>query len=146
MPNDLSVTLVDVDAGKRLYARTLSSYSYNAGAGGERHFCLEVAPKGAGGLVISSASASQAAGRPASISFALSQSAAVTARVLNIAGRPVRVLVAGQAAGAGLNTLSWDLRGGSGSLVPAGRYLVEIEAVAEDGQRVTALRPLSVQR
>jgi len=147
VPSDLAVILVDEDAGKRMYARTLSSYEFNVGDSGMRHFKLQVEPRGRGGLVISSMSASQAAaGGVVSVDFVLSQSASVNAKVMNIAGRLVRVLASNQVAPAGLNTLSWDLRSNSGSLAPAGRYLVQVEAVAEDGQRVTRLVPLTVQR
>ncbi|MCD6361893.1 MAG: hypothetical protein J7M38_13635, partial [Armatimonadetes bacterium] len=146
VPSDQAVYLTDLDTGKKLYARTMPSYSFTAGAGGaQRHFELTVQPKGADNLVITSASV-QPTGAGAVVTYSVSRPCQVSVEVLNIAGRPVRSLVTGAPAPAGSNVQTWDLRSDDGTLAPSGQYLVRIEAVADNGQRVQALRPLHVAR
>ena len=145
VPKDKSVTLVDVAAGKRIYARTTPGYSYNSGQGGPREFRLEIGPGGQGALVIAAAGAT-ANRAGAAVTYTLSREACVAASVINISGHTVRVLCSGKVAAAGINTQSWDLRNAAGALVPAGRYMVRIQATAGNGQRVSALAPVAVQR
>ncbi len=145
VPNDLTVTLVDVAAGKRLYARTMPSYVYNSGQGGARAFRLEVSARVTGGLTVRAAGANLGH-QGAAITYVLSQPAQVRAQVLNMAGRLVRTLSQADAVDAGTNTLLWDLSSDAHTLVPGGRYLVVIEATTPDGQRARALQNLSVTR
>jgi len=146
VPADLAVYLSDLDAGKRIYARTLPSYTFTAGAGGAaRHFELEVAPRGADNLSIASASV-QATGAGLVVTYDVSTSCAVSVEVLNIAGRKIRQLMQSQAAEPGRAEQVWDLRSADGTIVPNGTYLIKIEAVAENGQRVQALRPAQIER
>ena len=145
VPADMNVTLVDVSAGKRLYARAMPSYVYSSGQGGVREFQLEVSPRTTAGLTIRPAGASVNA-RAASIAYVLSAEADVYARVTNLAGRPVRTLSNGEAASAGTNTLMWNLMADTQTRVPNGTYMVVIEAVGADGQRVKALQAISVAR
>jgi len=136
LPKDLQVTLTDLDTGKAVYMRTTSQYLFRSGpAGATRHLRLTVAPRSAGGLVVSGASAT-AVGSRVTVSYVASVPCTVTARVLNIAGRVVRVIASNVPASAGVNTLAWDGRGTTGSPVPAGTYLIELDAVADNGQRV----------
>lgn len=136
LPKDLQVTLTDLETGKSVYMRTTSQYVFRAGpAGVSRHLRLTVAPKSAGGLVVTGASAT-AVGSRVTVSYVASVPCTVTARVLNIAGRVVRVIASNVPATAGVNTLAWDGRNAAGSPVPAGRYLIELDAVADNGQRV----------
>jgi len=146
VPTNKRVTLVDLDTGKRMYARTMPAYSYNSGDGGARHFALEVTDNFGGGLMITSALAASTAAGGASVSYTLSAAAEVNVEVLNIAGRKVATLANDQVASAGANTLTWSGRSNAGTLCPAGRYLVRIQAAADDGQRVETLAPLSLGR
>jgi len=146
VPADQAVYLTDVDSGRRLYARTLPSYSFTAGENGaQRHFQLSVERMGSDNLVISSASV-QATGGGAMVTYSVSRPCQVSIEVLNIAGRRVRALAQAHSAAAGSNIQAWDLRSDDGTLAPSGQYLVRIEAVADNGQRVQALRPLHVAR
>jgi hypothetical protein len=145
VPADKSVYLVDETAGKRIYARTLTTYSYASGEGGARRFSLEVADRSDTGLMITAASA-RAGGGNVTVSYTLSADAEVSVEVLNIAGRKVATLAAGETAPAGLSTCAWNGRSGSGTLVPGGRYLVRVNARAEDGQQVQALVPVQLER
>lgn len=144
VPRDKAVILTDVASGKRLWARTMNSYTYNSGSGGERQFRLEIAPNMGGGLSVSLSPAAAGSGGMA-ITYTLSRPASVQMTIINVAGRTIRTLTRGSDAQAGLNTQSWDLRNDAGARVPPGRYLVRVQAAAEDGQQVTAVAPLMVR-
>ncbi|MGI5817193.1 MAG: carboxypeptidase regulatory-like domain-containing protein [Armatimonadota bacterium] len=146
VPNEMAVYLTDLDSGKRMYARTLPVYSFTTGADGAlRHFELEVAPRGADNLTIRTASV-QAGSGGLMVTYDVSCAANVSIEVLNIAGRSVRKLVQSRAVPAGGGEQMWDMRSGDGTIVPNGSYLIRIEAVAENGQRVQALRPAQIAR
>jgi len=146
VPADLAVYLTDLDTGARMYARTLPSYSFSAGADGAlRHLALEVAPRGTDSLAIRSAAVS-GGGAGLMVTYDVSSTCNLSIEVLNIAGRPVRGLVQSRAVPAGQGEQLWDLRSAEGTVVPAGTYLIRIEAVAENGQRVQALRSAQVAR
>jgi hypothetical protein len=143
--NDLTVTLVDAAAGKRLYARTMPSYVYNSGQGGARAFRLEISRRVTGGLTVRAAGANLGH-QGASITYVLNQAAQVRAQVLNMAGRVVRTLSQGDTVDTGTNTLIWDLSSDAHTLVPGGRYMVVIEATTPDGQRARAMQNIIVSR
>ena len=143
---DKSVTLVDVAAGKRIYARTVPCYTYGSGNGEPREFRLEIGPATAAGGLAITAAAARNAGQGLGISYTLSREARVSITVLNLSGRPVRTLSGDQVATAGANQAVWDLRSTNGTVVPAGRYLVRIQAATEDGQQASCLVPASVVR
>jgi hypothetical protein len=85
------------------------------------------------------------AGAGAQLSFTLSSPAAVTAEVLNLAGRPVRAL-APRNCDAGINSLVWDGRSSVGLPVPDGLYVVSITAQDEDGGETHALGRVYLRR
>jgi methionine-rich copper-binding protein CopC len=70
----------------------------------------------------------------------------MTVRVLNLAGREVAVVQRAQDTPAGQNTAVWNLLSANGTAVPAGTYLIELQAVAADGQQARAVRAVSVSR
>jgi len=82
----------------------------------------------------------------AQLSFTLSAEGSVTAEVLNIAGRPVRLIVQDRSLPAGLNTLSWDGRSGAGLSVPSGTYLIRLSAAGADGSASRSLGAVTLQR
>lgn len=91
--------------------------------------------------VVSVAAAETPAG--AAIHVALTRPADVRVTMRNIAGRVVREI------GATVDTqaaIPWDGRDLRGSRVPSGRYVVEVEAYAEDGERSRALTTLQLER
>ena len=75
----------------------------------------------------------------AEVRFTLSASAHVNARVLNIAGRPVRTLCTARDCDAGTNTLLWNATSDQGLQVPIGVYLVEVAAKHQEGECSRAL-------
>ena len=90
------------------------------------------------------AAAPTAAG--AQVTFSLSSAASVSARVLNLAGRPVSVLCTDRECEAGANLLLWSARSDQGLPVPSGTYLIEVAARTEDGAQSRALTQVRISR
>ncbi|MGM0492784.1 MAG: S8 family serine peptidase [Armatimonadota bacterium] len=146
LPADVKPMLVDNQTGRSIYLRTSTGYTYEVGdEATERSFTLRIADEGAGALAINTLSAGATEGR-AQIVYTLSQDAAVDVEVLNIAGVTVRRLIAGRAQEAGPQQLTWDGRNASGSSAPNGRYIIRVTARSDDGQQVSAIRSLQLER
>jgi len=146
VPNDKAVYLTDLGTGKRLYARTMPSYTFNAGpSGAKREFKLQVVPKDGAGLVITNAVASTSPIGTV-VTYSVSKDCKVTAEVTNIAGRVVRTVCTGKDASQGVNSLSWDMTSASGTKAPSGRYIIRVTAVSEDGQQVSTVTSAMVRR
>jgi hypothetical protein len=144
VPQDLRPILIDRARGREVYMRTSTGYDFVATAA-PTDFELELRPDTGGALAVMGL-----AGVPTrqgvEIAYSLSADAAVSARVLNIAGRPVRDLVEDKAQSAGRSTLLWDLRSSAGLSVPNGVYLIELTARAEDGQVARGMGRVSILR
>ena len=80
----------------------------------------------------------------AHVQFALSSAAQVEARVLNIAGRPIKTICTASDCEAGANTLIWNAMSDTGLRVPNGIYLVEVTARNEDGGQSKALAQVRI--
>lgn len=78
--------------------------------------------------------------------FTLSGDMAVSAEVLNIAGRPIRTIVTDRQMPTGLNELYWDGRSNQGLLVPNGTYLIRLTSRSEQGAQAQAVTTLQVVR
>ncbi|MBM3474215.1 MAG: hypothetical protein FJX75_13180 [Armatimonadetes bacterium] len=81
----------------------------------------------------------------AQLTFSLSKASSVTATVLNVAGRPIRTIVADEPLEAGLQTVLWDRRAETGLPVPAGLYLIRVTARDADGAQTTALATVALR-
>jgi len=90
--------------------------------------------------------AAQPAGPGAEITFTLSGEARIAAEIINLAGRPVRLLTADRPMTAGTKRLVWDGRSATGVSVPAGVYLVRVGAAAQSGQQATAVTSMALLR
>ena len=82
----------------------------------------------------------------AEITFTLSSAASVSARVLNIAGRPVRTICQGKDCRAGMNRLPWNGQSDRGLALPNGVYIVEATAKSGDGVQAKALTRVVLHR
>ena len=82
----------------------------------------------------------------AQVAFSLSTPASVQARVLNIAGRPVKTICTARECEAGANTLLWNATSDAGVTVPNGMYLVEVTGRAEGGGEARALTRVMLRR
>jgi len=92
-------------------------------------------------LVIMSVAATST-GVGAAIQVSLSRPAALRVTIRNIAGRTVREISA-QAERS--TVVTWDRTSALGTAAPAGRYLVEVQALADDGSLARVLTPLSLR-
>jgi hypothetical protein len=144
LPTSCRPVLRDEVTGRQVYLRTSSGYTFSLLAGeAQRKFTLELSPNAGDLLAISSLQA-QAHGKSATITYALSAPANVTVDILNLAGRLVRSLPAGDQQ-SGLTTALWDGVSATGTLAPAGTYLVRLRALAADGQAVSAVQTLRLR-
>ncbi|MEN6643956.1 MAG: caspase family protein [Armatimonadia bacterium] len=75
------------------------------------------------------------------ITVNLTSAANVSAVITNLAGRTIAVLP-NQDLEAGLSTLLWNGKNSHGSKVPAGQYLVRLQATDEDGNSASCIAPL----
>jgi hypothetical protein len=100
----------------------------------------------AAALTVSAASAQGLAGGRQALVFALSAPASVQVEIVNIAGRVIRELPAGDTTPAGVNTLSWDGCSTAGTPVPNGLYLARIVARTPDGAQAQAVVTCTVRR
>jgi hypothetical protein len=146
LPEDVRPMLVDEATGRTIYLRTSTGYTYEVGdEPTERTFALRVADDDAGALAINTLSAGADSGR-AQVVYALSQDATVELEVLNIAGVTVRRILSGRAQQAGPQQVTWDGRNTSGSNAPSGTYIIRLTARSDDGQQVSAIRSLQLER
>lgn len=148
LPRDLRPTLMDDEAGRQCAMRTVRSYRYRTAAGSSlRRFRLTVARGAEGALRISGLTRSlPRGGRTMTFHFSLTRSATTTVAVYNAAGRLVRRLPVGDALPRGLNSVEWDLRAGTGTLVPSGAYVCRVQCRSEDGQSSSAVTAIHVTR
>jgi len=124
----------------------MQGYTYHsAGAGSERTFELTVAPRTTGALSLT-ATAAQARGSNVVLTYAVTKACNVSVRVMNMAGRTIRDLVTDKPVTAGVQSELWNLCSATGTRVPAGMYLLQIEAVTESGQRVRGMAQVRVTR
>jgi len=77
--------------------------------------------------------------RFAEVRFTLAAAAGVSARILNVAGREVRVLAADRPSPSGTNTLTWDGAAATGLRAAPGTYLLELTVRSESGERHSRL-------
>ncbi len=146
VPADMQVLLVDKQTGRTLYARTMNGYTYRSeGARSERAFQLIVEPRNIGALSVS-ATAAQTRADLVTLNYTVTKACNVTVRVLNMAGRCIRTLVSDKVVAAGQQQELWNLNAANGTRVPAGTYLLQIEAVCDNGQRVQSMTTVRVTR
>jgi len=132
LPHKYEATLRDLDGGKTINLRLQPRYVFNAQEAGTRHFRLSVTPTSSQPVTLTSVAALPTRGG-GEVVFTLSQPAQCGIRIMNIAGRTIRILESDRLHSAGQNVVLWDGRTDTGSSVPSGRYLIQIEANATNG-------------
>ncbi len=142
LPRDLRPVLIDEATGRRVYMRTATGYDMELSPGEVRKLAMELAEVGP--LAVRAAAVS-AGPRPV-VALSLTADAAVDAVVMNLAGRPVRVLAKARPMAAGEHQLVWDGLGSSGQPVPPGVYLIRIRAVTGTGQQASAVARVLLRR
>jgi hypothetical protein len=78
--------------------------------------------------------------RTLAISFSLGHDAVLNIEVEDDRGRPVRILGPGALQPAGTVRMTWDRRDDRGRIVPAGAYIVRVEAATEDETATASAR------
>ncbi|MCS6830996.1 MAG: FlgD immunoglobulin-like domain containing protein [Armatimonadota bacterium] len=146
VPSSLRLKLVDTETKVTRDLRTTSSYTFTVGASGSRRLQIVAEPRGAAALRVTSLRVTRTRGGAVAISYALSDTASAKVRILNASGKVIQTLQAGEAASRGVTNLTWNGRDGAGIAVPAGSYLVEVTATAEDGQTARAVQPVVITR
>ena len=61
-------------------------------------------------------------------------------------GRLVGRVCSDRVAPAGANTVLWNARSATGTMVPAGRYLIRVTARSDNGQQAQSIVPLAIGR
>ena len=146
VPPDYNLTLVDLEAGRRRYMRTSTSYSYTTGpTGGERKFQVVADPAPFARLSISPL-AQMPAPSGATLSYTLSQDASVSVEVRTLSGMTVRRVASGRPGTMGTNLVTWDGNDQNGRRASNGPYLVVITALNGDGQMVRQSRTITLVR
>lgn len=145
LPDEYEATLQDLDGGGTVNLRLRPRYVFNPQEAGSRRFRLTVTPTSSQPVTLTSVAALPTRGG-AEVVFTLSRPAQCGIRIMNIAGRTIRILETDRAHTAGQNVVLWDGRADTGSSVPSGRYLIQIEANATNGTTARALRTLNVIR
>ena len=102
--------------------------------------------KAASSLAVISSLAAVPTQAGAQIVLSLSAPATVEARILNLAGRPIRALCHDRPCEAGANTLLWDARSDQGLRAPNGSYLVQVTAKGADGTSSRAVGRVEIGR
>jgi hypothetical protein len=147
VPRTTRLIMQDVATGKRFYLNGTSSYSFNSGTATTRMFKITPEIRTANPLrIINVFSSTSRAANSMEISFDLTQSATVSATILDASGKVVRQLQQGRAASLGTSTLLWDIRNDRAISVPAGAYILQIKAVTPDGDSAKVIQPLMVIR
>ena len=147
LPREWEAYLSDPATGTRLRMRTAASYSFATAAdGATRDLVVEVNPRSAGALAVTSLSAQPTRDGGAEIAFSLSAEAAVDVTILNIAGREVSRVASAEQMAAGAQRLLWNGRGVGGARAPSGRYLVTLQARSADGDAVSRVWAFAVQK
>jgi len=145
VPGGVRLMLKDLDAGKEVYMRTATEYTFTTPeGGGTRH--LQIVASSAGGetLGLTGVTAAQAPAGGVVISYQLTHPAAVSIEIRNISGVLIKRFAERMAAANTSETVLWNVTSDRGTKAPAGRYLARITARAENGQTIQAIRAFVV--
>jgi len=146
VPGKVSLTLVDLTTSRRQYMRTTSHYRFVPAPGERaRRFRIIAERRSVPVLQITSLRAEPGRGRGMNLTFQLSAPAETRVEVLSLSGRRVSLIEAGRRRAAGLQALSWNGLDAQGRPLPAGLYLVRVQATDEGGGRVQAERLVTIR-
>jgi hypothetical protein len=149
LPRNVKLSIRDLTTGQAFDMRSRTSASFQTGeTGATRRFSITASASVGAAMRIANLAVRSTGGRASSaaaIDFNLSTDATYEVKILAATGAPVG-LVASRAAGAGDVHLVWTGRDSAGRSVPAGAYLVQVRAVATDGEVVKVIRPFSLVR
>ncbi|GIV19282.1 MAG: hypothetical protein KatS3mg023_1033 [Armatimonadota bacterium] len=148
VPRGTALWLVDRTTGKRHYVRTTASYRFTPSQGETtRQFQLVAEPETSVGLKITGVGVTRTRGGAFHVTFHLTSPAALTAEVLSASGRPVvRLNPFGGRAVEGMQSLTWRGTDENGVALPAGAYLLQLQATDDEGRQSRVNIPLVLTR
>lgn len=145
VPKEVSLTLVDPATGTRRFLHTTTHYTYRPSRQENRRCFQIVAERGhRSPLQITDLQIEPMRGLGLRLTFTLNRAAQTTVRVCSLSGRQVSLVEQGQSRAAGLNTTTWDGRDLQGRPLPAGVYLLTLQATDEEGRQVQAVKTVRV--
>ncbi|HIE50601.1 MAG TPA: hypothetical protein EYP85_02485 [Armatimonadetes bacterium] len=135
LPGRLQAQITDLNTGKGYLLPPISHLSLPPG---QHRLEVEIAPRRDPPLQLTRVQVKSLRGREVMINYLLSGEAEVKGRICTLGGRSLRrERIPGRA---GVNIWLWDGRDGQGRPLPAGVYLVEVEAIGLKGGRVRVER------
>jgi hypothetical protein len=151
LPRNYAAILTDPVSGQTIDMRNQSSYQFNSGtAAATRSFTVTVEPTSVRGRALITnivVNPSRSGGRSLgiyNIQYTLSRDAQVQASILNFGGRTLGQIGGTRAVPSGDNALVWNGQDGEGRAVPAGSYVIQLRAIAPDGEVTRQVVPLIV--
>ncbi len=145
LPSRVRLTLVDNATGRRVAMRTTGSYTFQPGGVGTRSFTVIAEPNSGSALRVSSVRVRATRGSGFAIDYTLSAEAQVQVTITDASGKPIATVVQSSRS-AGVHSATWNGRDSRGIAVPAGSYLVRIDATSPDGERARSVTPLVITR
>ncbi|MEJ5250911.1 MAG: hypothetical protein HPY54_07555 [Chthonomonadetes bacterium] len=148
VPRGTALWLVDQNTGRRHYLRATAVYRFVPAQGERsRQFQVVAEPETSSSLRITSVSATRTRGGAFNVNFHLTRPAAVSAEVISASGKPVaRLNPFGGRAVEGTQSLTWRGVDDSGIALPAGVYLLRLQATDEEGRQTRVNIPLVLTR
>jgi hypothetical protein len=144
VPRGFTASIVDTASGERVNLRTNSSYTVPSGRS-VRTLKLELTRQTAQRLLISGVGVTTNRGSSPVLSYNISKGAVTTLQIIEAGGRVVRTF-GGRAARSGQNQLVWDGRDNAGRAMPSGVYLLQVKAVADEGDSAQAVASFILTR
>lgn len=141
VPSEYRLMLIDLDSGEQRYMRTSGNYTFELRDGLKRLRLIAERRSGAGLKIVGLRQQPSLRGGGVIVSFALTESAFVEARLRSLTGRMVQVIQPRRLLSSGEHRLVYDGRGVQGGL-PKGLYLLEVYAQGEKGEQVRAVVPI----
>lgn len=143
-PRRWRVYLENPITGERVDMRQREFYRFTPATAQTLRVAIE--PNLAAPVRITNLAATTTRGGGATIQFQLTGEATVRAEIRNARGQVVRLLQPNRAAGAGVQSLSWNGRDQQERALPPGSYMAHIEAVDSDGRIARATTPIVITR
>jgi subtilisin family serine protease len=150
LPRRSSLTLKDMATGKVIPMSSRSGYTFASGeAGTTRRFLITLTPQFSTGPLavtnvrVASVTRVQGSGAGVSVRFMTTQESEVVGVVKTITGQTIGRLSGASRAMAGADSvLRWDGRNQQGAQVPAGPYVIEVQAKGATGESVSFQRTI----
>ncbi|MCS6923786.1 MAG: hypothetical protein NZM10_05350 [Fimbriimonadales bacterium] len=143
-PRRWRLTLENPATGERVDMRQREFYRFTPAEAQTLRVVLETSV--AAPVRITNLTATTTRGGGATIQFQLTGDATVRAEIRSLRGETMQVLQPSRAAGAGMQSLTWNGRDSQGRALPPGNYMAHIEAVDSEGRVARAAIPIVITR